>query len=373
MTIEPWSMVVAALCALTLMPLVIRVRTLGHGTTPSPQHVHEQPTSRLGGGIIFVAYALGVALAIKFGRIPSGPLLALLACAIPVFAAGIREDVTHSLSPRHRLIAAVLSALVASAFAGGVIARLDLPYLDDWLHFLPLALLLTCFMVAGACNAMNLIDGAHGLAAGTALLMFAGMAAAAGQVGDQFVFVQAVTMIGALAGFLAWNYPRGRVFMGDGGAYFIGFIYAELSILIVARNEGISAWFVIMLAAYPIVETLYSIYRRKIRHRTPSTEPDAWHLHSLVYRQMGLKAAGEAADRSNDRANARVAPRLWLHGLICCATALILRDNTPALIAGVIVYAMFYVVQYRMLWKYQQAHTQELSFDIQEPRSVGTD
>ena len=81
--------------------------------------------------------------------------------------------------------------------------------------------------------------------------------------------------MGALVGFLFWNYPRGRVFLGDAGAYFIGFMYAELSIQLVARNSDISPWYVIMLAGYPIVDTLFAMYRRGVVRHVPLMAPDA--------------------------------------------------------------------------------------------------
>ncbi len=352
---ELFLLAVAAICALALMPLVIRARAYGHKKLSSPQHVHQVPTSRLGGLAVLVAYAVAIGLAGALDRVPDATIATLLACALPVILAGFWEDIAHHLTPRQRLIAAAVSGLLASAFAGGIIARLDIPVVDGWLAYPLFAVPLTCFMVMGACNAFNLIDGAHGLLGGTALLMFAGLAAAAGFVGDRLVFVQAVVMIGALAGFLFWNYPRGRVFMGDGGAYFIGFVYAQLSIQIVARNADLSAWFVIMLAAYPIVETLYSIYRRKILLRTPSMQPDARHLHSLVYHRVMLPTERKLADTNPNRANARVAPRLWVHGLICCALALAFHGRTGALLLSLAAYVVFYHWQYRMLDKSNRA------------------
>jgi UDP-GlcNAc:undecaprenyl-phosphate GlcNAc-1-phosphate transferase len=171
-------------------------------------------------------------------------------------------------------------------------------------------------------------------------------------------------MTGALAGFLLWNYPKGKVFLGDGGAYFIGFIYAQLSIQLDARNAGVSAWFVIALAAYPIVETLFSIYRRKICGHAAATQPDVLHLHSLLYvrflrvaerpppdeRRLGLAAdpyPGRERRQPERRANARVAPRLWLHGALCFVAALAFYDNTPALIGFTLIYGIYYIVCYR--------------------------
>lgn len=365
---ELWVMGLAAFCAVCLIPLVIRVRTLGPDQIASPQHVHVQSTSRLGGAIVFLAYSIPILCLAALGLAPSLPILTLLACALPVFLAGILEDVTGRLSPKQRLAAAVVSALLASVFAGGVIARLDLPYVDGWLTYRLFALVLTCFMVMGACNAVNLIDGVNGLVGGTALLMFAGLSVVAADVGDRLVFVQAVTMIGALAGFLYWNYPRARVFMGDGGAYFVGFIYAELSIQIVARNEHISAWFVIMLAAYPIVETLYSIYRRVIVLRAPSTLPDALHLHSLVFHRVTLPAEKGRAEANLVLANALATPPLWLHGSICCTLAVIFHNDTGALIAGILGYLIFYVLHYHTLWKHRKKHVEGAALGFPDRR-----
>jgi UDP-GlcNAc:undecaprenyl-phosphate/decaprenyl-phosphate GlcNAc-1-phosphate transferase len=167
-----------------------------------------------------------------------------------------------------------------------------------------------------------------------------------------------------LVGFLLWNYPKGKVFLGDAGAYFIGFMYAELSIQLVARNADVSAWFVIALAAYPIVETLFSIYRRKVVRRTAAMQPDTLHLHSLLYlcflrfaerppfeeRRLGPVVGphpGKERRQAQCRANARVARRLWLHGALCLVTALSFYDNTPVLIGFTLIYAIFYRVCYR--------------------------
>jgi UDP-N-acetylmuramyl pentapeptide phosphotransferase/UDP-N-acetylglucosamine-1-phosphate transferase len=343
-----WPILFPALCAAMLMPLAIRARVLGHdGNFEGVQKVHEVPTSRLGGVIVVLAYVatLSWALPVDGAGLSLAVLLAI-AC-VPVVLVGLSEDITGRIHPWQRLAASIASAAFASWLAGGVIARLDLPVIDGWLKHLVVVLPLTWFMVAGACNAMNLIDGAHGLAGGTALMMFAGLAAMAGYVGDSVVLAQALAMVGSIVGFLLWNYPRGKVFLGDAGAYFLGFMYAELSIQIVARNPGVSAWFVIALAAYPIVETLYSIYRRKLVHRTSSMQPDAEHLHSLIFRSLAARRERGDTDGTLNSPNARVAPYLWLHGAICLVVALVFYDNTVVLMAFSALYALCYVACYK--------------------------
>jgi UDP-N-acetylmuramyl pentapeptide phosphotransferase/UDP-N-acetylglucosamine-1-phosphate transferase len=356
----------AAACAALALILLIRVplRAKARATT-EPQHIHVGSTSRLGGLAIFVGFVIANATALQVGLMSSQQLWSMIMSALPVLIVGLWEDISDRASPRARLTAAILSAALASAFAQGIVTRLDLPVVDGWLAYLPFAVPLTWFMVAGACNAFNIIDGTNGLAGGSALFAFLGMAWAASHVGDVSTLVMAVAMAGALTGFLLWNYPKGKVFLGDGGAYFMGFVYAQLSIQLVSRNDGISAWFVIALAAYPIIETLYSIYRRKVLSRAGAMRPDAGHLHSLLYlqfldtaqqpptverRAMVAREPYVGTERRQPperRANARVAPRLWLHGVLCLVIASLYHNDTPILIGFTLIYAILYIYCYR--------------------------
>lgn len=377
---EWWFAAVPAICAVVLMPAAIRARTIGHDHADSVQAMHVVPTSRLGGAIVFLAFLAAALAARALGQPDLDPALTLALAAIPVVVVGVWEDLTRSVRPRYRLLAALVSAALATYYAGGIVPRVDLPLLDYLLAHLWFALPLTWFMVVGACNAFNLIDGAHGLASGTAVILFAGLAIAAGWAQDGQTLAQALAMLGALAGFLIWNYPGGRVFLGDAGAYFLGFMYAQLSMQLVARNGELSAWYVIVLAGYPIVDTLFAMYRRGVVRHRPLMQPDALHLHSLVYRRIAIPRelqrlerrvrdtgppdgverrrmpwrAEDACQRTGHlhRANLRVAPGLWVHSLACLAMAIVFYDNTWALLACLAVYAMFYTARYRALVRF---------------------
>jgi UDP-N-acetylmuramyl pentapeptide phosphotransferase/UDP-N-acetylglucosamine-1-phosphate transferase len=328
-----------------------------------PQHIHPNTTPRLGGIAVILGSYLAIGIAMVLGYIPTRSILPLMIAALPLQAVAVLEDVTHRVPPLYRLVSAVCAAALAAVFAHGIVVRLDLPLVDPVLVFLPIALPVTCLMVAGACNAFNIIDGTNGLAGGSALLMFVGLAAVGWKVGDAPVVVQSIAMIGAIAGFLAWNYPRGKLFLGDAGAYFIGFMYAQVSLQIVFRNPTVSAWFVIALAAYPIVETLFSIYRRKVHH-AGAMQPDSDHLHSLIYRHLlRMTERAPREDRRSElndhpysgherrnpqlRANSQVAPRLWLHGVVCFAVALRFYDETAILFAFTLLYTIYYMLCYR--------------------------
>ncbi len=377
---EWWFAAVPALFAVAVMPAAIRARSIGHDHADGVQAMHVVPTSRLGGAIVFLAFLAAALAARALGQPDLDPALTLALAAIPVVVVGVWEDVTRRVRPRYRLLAALVSAALATYYAGGIVPRVDLPLLDYLLAHLWFALPLTWFMVVGSCNAFNLIDGAHGLASGTAVILFAGLAIAAGWAQDGETLAQALAMLGALAGFLIWNYPGGRVFLGDAGAYFLGFMYAQLSMQLVARNGELSAWYVIVLAGYPIVDTLFAMYRRGVVRRRPLMEPDALHLHSLVYRRIAIPRelqrlerrvrdtgppdgverrrtpwrAVDASQRTGHlhRANLRVAPGLWVHSLACLAMAIVFYDNTWALLACLAVYAIFYTVRYRALVRF---------------------
>ena len=115
------------------------------------------------------------------------------------------------------------------------------------------------------------------------MLVLAGLAFVSAQVGDPVVLTASLIMAGAVFGLLLWNYPKGKIFLGDGGAYLLGFWMAELSVLLVARNPEVSPWFPMALLIYPIFETLFSAYRRKILRGGHPGHPDA--LHALPSRR----------------------------------------------------------------------------------------
>jgi len=334
------------------MPLAIGARTIGHDVPEGGRKLHDIPTSRLGGLIVVVGCLVVVAVAQHTAAASLSAALPLALAALPVALMGLWEDLTGSVRPRYRMAAAVLSAALASYYAGGIVPRLDLPLFDGFLKHVWIVLPLTWFMVAGACNAFNLIDGANGLASGTALIMFGGLASAAAWSNDPATLAEVLTVMGALAGFMLWNYPRGRVFLGDAGAYFIGFMYAELAIRLIARNDEISAWYVIVLAGFPIVDTLVAMYRRGVVRHLPLMAPDALHLHSLIFRRVAMPLERRETEINLQRGNARVAPRLWIHSALCFTLANQFRENTLMLWLVFAVYTAFYLFQYRVLVRF---------------------
>src|SRR5450830_1642275 len=209
-----------------------------------------------------------------------------------------------------------------------------------------LTLPLTILSVAGIANAINIIDGFNGLASVVTICMLLSLGYVALQVNDMFVLVAALMVAGATAGFLIWNYPVGMIFLGDGGAYFIGFMLGELALLLVMRNPQVSTWYAALLLIYPTFETLFSVYRRMfVRGKSPGM-PDGIHLHSLIFRRIVQWAVGRKEARALLRRNSRTSPYLWLFSLMAVIPATLFWRHTLPLILFCLLFIGSYVWLY---------------------------
>jgi len=273
----------------------------------------------------------------------------LLFASLPAFLGGITEDVTKNVSVLARLALTMLAAACGAWLLGAVLPRLDVPGLDTLLKWTPFAIAFTIFAVGGVANAINIIDGYNGLASGHAVIVLTALAYVSSQVGDSFLFTSALAMIGALAGFLIWNYPKGKIFLGDGGAYLLGFWLAELSVLLVARHPEISPWFPMLLLVYPIFETLFSIYRRKVMQGVSPGQPDRLHMHQVIYMRLTRARADVSDPASLTRLNSMVAPFGWLMTLCCAVPALFFWRETRWLVAASVLFCAAYVMLYGRL------------------------
>lgn len=276
-------------------------------------------------------------------------------CAIgPVFLAGMLEDITKKVSPRWRLMASFVSAAVGAWLMGAVLQTLSVPGLDYLLSISPwIALLVTVVAVGGICHSLNLIDGYNGLAGGVALMILAGLGYVSLKVGDgELLAISAIT-IAATAGFLAWNYPRGLIFAGDGGAYLLGFIIAEISVLLVVRHPQVSPWFPFTLVMYPVWETLFTIYRRKLIQGHAAGLPDALHLHQMVFNRLVRWMVGKREAKHLRRRNSLTTPYLWGMGLMTVLPALLFWQHTGLLQGVCLLFVVIYLWLYRRLVRFK--------------------
>ena len=254
------------------------------------QKFHATAVPRIGGIAVIVGILLGLFSFVYMypGEISEArfsQILMLLLASLPAFSAAIIEDITKIVSVRVRLVATVCSSLIASVLLGATVNELDIWGVDSLLALAPVAIIVTAVVVAGGANAINIIDGFNGLSSSVIVVMAVALGIVAWQVGDGFVAILSVLCVGAAIGFLLVNYPAGKLFLGDGGAYFCGFWVSEIAVLLLVRNTSVNAWQVLSICAFPVIEVLFSMYRRKIIKNISVGAPDALHLHTLIYRR----------------------------------------------------------------------------------------
>lgn len=346
------SFIASALLTLLIIKQARRLSSAFDTDLLGVQKVHARAVPRIGGLGIFLAFVLTTMLAMwRTPPIGEG-LLLLLLCASVAFIGGFVEDFTKRVSPSRRLLLTMIAAAMGYFLIDAKVDRIDW-FVSDWSLALWIALPLTVLAVAGIANAINIIDGFNGLATVVSICILLSLGYVALQVNDTFVLVAALVVAGAATGFLIWNYPAGLIFLGDGGAYFLGFMLGELSVLLVIRNPEVSTWYAVLLLIYPVFETLFSAYRRLfLRGQSPGT-PDGIHLHSLIFRRVVVWAVGRRDARALNLRNAMTSPYLWLLSLMAVIPATLFWSHTWLLMALCLLFIVSYIWLYARIVRFR--------------------
>ena len=260
--------------------------------TDGVQKFHTAPTPRIGG----IPIVLG--LVVTWFKAPpdvQALLTPILFAGMPAFLFGVAEDITKRVGVMQRLLATMASGLMAWYITDHAITRVDIWGVDWLMQFTVVSVLVTAFVVGGVANSVNIIDGFNGLASTMSTLGFVGYALIAWQVGDTTLASVALLLAACVWGFFWVNWPFGKLFLGDGGSYFIGFALAWVAVLLIERNPGVSTFAALMVCVHPITEVLFSIFRRKVRKDHPGM-PDSLHFHSLFKRRYVARWFGQYAN-----------------------------------------------------------------------------
>ena len=256
--------------------------------------------------------------------------------------------------PRHRLAATAASATLALLWLGAIITRTDIPGVDTLIMWAPAAVLLTIFVITGVANSVNIIDGFNGLASMCVSIMVLSLAYVAFQVKDPFVFTASLITAGAILGFFVWNFPAGLIFLGDGGAYLLGFVLAELSILLIHRNPAVSPLFPLLLCAYPIFETIFTMYRRKVVRGVATAAPDGIHLHTLIHRRLVRWTLADNLERRRlTRRNSMTSPYLWMLCMCSVIPGVLWWNSTPVLAGFLLLFILIYLWLYARIVRFR--------------------
>lgn len=321
--------------------------TRGHARL-EVQSMHDAPTPRIGG------LAVVVALVVTYSVLPAITHVTfafLLLSSIPVLFAGIAEDVSHAVSPKKRLVASAISSVIMVYLSGVVLRTPGMPMLDAVLAIWPIAFLFTLLVTSSLAHALNLIDGLNGLAGGVALTMTAGLGLIAHEVQDAEILWICAAIFMAIVGFLLVNFPLGKVFLGDGGAYTLGHILAWVAILLLTRNSELSPWSMILCGFWPALDTITTVIRR-LRLGRSVDKPDRMHFHHVVMRLVRA-TVGRRKSRlvSNSLAGALMAPLYILPVALGVATS----QNHMAGFIAIVLSSIFYLaVQFSIVRRFRK-------------------
>jgi UDP-N-acetylmuramyl pentapeptide phosphotransferase/UDP-N-acetylglucosamine-1-phosphate transferase len=305
-------------------------------TTDGIQKFHSAPTPRIGG--IPIVFALVMAWGKSSDEIQT--LLApILFAGMPAFLFGIAEDLTKQIGVVQRLLATMASGFLAWWITDYSLSRLDIWGVDLLMQFTLFSVMFTAFAVGGVANAVNIIDGFNGYASLTCTIGFIGFALIAFQVGDQNLALVSLILAASVWGFFWVNWPFGKLFLGDGGAYFQGFALAWIAVLLIERNPSVSAFSALVICVLPITEVLFSIFRRKVRNEHPG-KPDRLHFHSLVHRRYMCRWFVKWPSLAR---NSLVGILMGLMSLVSAFLANLIYDNTLHCVITSLLFVLGYV------------------------------
>ena len=348
-----------AVFALTLLTSAVLVSTRRwHGrysadSTIGVQKFHLQETPRIGGVAILLGMIVGWLLAAPATQGLLGPMLL---AGIPAFVFGLAEDLTKRVSVSVRLLATMASGVLGWAITGQSVTHVNFPGLDWLLGYTVVSVAFTAFAVGGVANAINIIDGFNGLAMGAVTIILVGFSLIAQGFGDVELFRACLVLISVVLGFGALNWPLGKIFLGDGGAYFLGFCVAWLAVLMLARHPGVSAWAPLLVCGFPFLEVVFSIVRRWRRSKSPGGA-DCLHLHSLVKRRVTRRLLPHASMLVRNSVTGSI---MWLAALFPAAIAVHWPGDTLILVLGFLIYVVLYLLAYARLTQFRwglRAHT----------------
>jgi UDP-N-acetylmuramyl pentapeptide phosphotransferase/UDP-N-acetylglucosamine-1-phosphate transferase len=353
-------------CFSLLLGLLIIFTLSWHGAASfdmgnTVQAIHVQPTPRIGGAAIYIAliftfllmYYYSISHASTIDLLQKDILtifVGMLISVIPIFLTGFIEDLTKRISVRLRLCVSLASGIISCVVMGTTVTTLDFYYLDFFMTIPLVAIIFTALCSAGVANAINMIDGLNGLAILVTLQILSGVGLVAYHYGDFVLVDLAIIFSGAVAGLFFLNWPFGKIFLGDGGAYLAGFFVAWLCILLNERNPSVSAFACLMMCSYPIIEVIYSAWRR-IRSTVTAGKADSMHLHQLIYRRIACRLFKSASPVIQNS----------LAGLLCSILAIpavifavLYHTNKIILICGFFMYFVFYILSYKALLRLEE-------------------
>ncbi|MBP3041445.1 undecaprenyl/decaprenyl-phosphate alpha-N-acetylglucosaminyl 1-phosphate transferase [Bacillaceae bacterium Marseille-Q3522] len=283
------KLLLCLILAILITPIIKKIAfKIGATDRPNQRKVHHKIMPRLGGLAIYISFLFGMFL-IRPDENFTLPMLffnsnvhnMLLIGSFVIILTGVWDDIKE-LSPKVKLFGQIIAALIVVVGGNLNVEFINLPFggrIDLGLLSVPL----TVIWIVGITNAINLIDGLDGLAAGVSSIALFTIAGMAGIMGNPYVMIVAIILAVSTLGFLVYNFYPAKIFMGDTGALFLGFLIGVLSLLGFKNVTFISLVIPVIILGVPISDTFFAIIRRLV-NRKPLSAPDKSHLHHCLLR-----------------------------------------------------------------------------------------
>ena len=314
-------------------------KKLGLKTYEAIQRIHLAETPRLGGLILLLLLTIYTWLhaETKLALILKPSLISM----IPLSLVALKEDLFHDVTPMTRLIGLLGSGFLFVINFSGPYPLIEEAFLAPWFKN-PLALMIFYpLALTGLANGSNLTDGVHGLCSVIFLSILGSLLFLAYQVSDNTIMMAIWMVMILIATFLSLNYPWGKIFLGDLGAYAIAFLTGMFSIIFFGRHPEISSWFAVLILIYPMTEVAFSMARRCYRGQSIFSA-DTKHLHIKIFYFL------RKIPQLKGYANPMVMPLLsilWLYPLITIPWAF---KKPPLTLFFILLFWLIYSVLYRI-------------------------
>jgi len=331
----------------------IHTHISGDNEFDAPQKFHNTNISRIGGIAIIISLTFGGLFRYFLKQTGGVEILSLVIVSLPAFFVGLAEDLTKNAGIKIRFLGISISAILGGVVFNVWIRTIGIEVFDPIFLIPFVSIGFTVFAVCGLTNSYNIIDGFNGLASMVGILTLLSISYVGFQVNDSLIFILGMVLVGAIFGFFFWNYPMGKIFLGDGGAYLIGFWIALLTILLVTRNHDVSPLYALLVNAYPVVETLFTIWRRKFHKNKNPTIADDMHLHTLIYRRAVKWEDSENGRIVSNVGNPRTSPYLWLIAGIGIIPASIFWNSPYLLISLFFFFCFMYFVSFLIIIRFK--------------------
>jgi len=309
----------------------------------SIQRIHEKEIPRFGGIIIFIFIFLYLMISNnEYFDQNRNFIFKLIISSFPIFFISSYEDITQSISPILRLIIMFFSASLSIFYLNINLPVVEIPFFGDFLSQSYFIFLFYIISIVIFVNGVNLIDGANGLMTVSSICQILGIFFLSYISGDIFLMNLLLVMLLPLIVFLFFNYPKGKIFIGDTGCYLYGFFISIFCIKLYGDNQHFPSWGAVLVLFFPLMEIFFSFFRKIFEKYSPF-KPDDKHLHSLLYRKL-LKNY-----KNKKIANNLVLPNLfifWLSPLICI---LWFYNNSIGIFISLVILIILYLCLYKSL------------------------